>query len=151
MAEQSEVEIIHSVGVAVFKDAGTAVLLVRHNRQAGHVEGTYGFPAGRLNPGETEKTAAARELAEETGLVTEEKYLVDFPGNFFGPIKIPRSDGTEKNFTIRIFICQNHAGILREENPETTSEWIKVSKLSDYNLLPSVAAGIQNALTFLSQ
>jgi len=40
---------------------GRSILLIQH-------EGGYGFPKGRVEPGETEEQAALREGPEETGL-----------------------------------------------------------------------------------
>jgi 8-oxo-dGTP diphosphatase len=143
-------DILHSVGVIIL-EGQSKVLLVRHNAGAGHIEGTYGLPAGRLEPGESEKAATVRELEEETGLITNEESLIEFPGNFFGPTKIKRSDGSIKDCTMRVYYCREYSSNIRTGNFETTPEWVEVSKISEYKLLPSVASCIENALTYLKQ
>lgn len=57
----------HADAVAVLVTRGRSVLGVRQVRRAvGH--DTWEIPAGLIDPGETPEIAAARELAEETGL-----------------------------------------------------------------------------------
>lgn len=55
---------------------GDALLLQK--RAAGRRPGTWGFPGGHLDPGESPWVAAAGELAEETGLSVEPSALTPF-------------------------------------------------------------------------
>jgi mutator protein MutT len=55
------------------RTAGTIIecdgkILIVHRREDISQGGTWGLPAGRVEPGESEKTAAIREVFEETGL-----------------------------------------------------------------------------------
>jgi mutator protein MutT len=43
-------------------------VLLRARAEAGGLDGAWEFPGGKIEPGETPAEAAARELAEETGL-----------------------------------------------------------------------------------
>ncbi|MDL2225526.1 NUDIX domain-containing protein [Eubacteriales bacterium OttesenSCG-928-M02] len=49
-----------SCGAVIVK--GEKVLLIRH------IAGHWGFPKGHMEPGETERETALREIGEETGL-----------------------------------------------------------------------------------
>lgn len=61
-----------SAAVILVRDAGSAdgleVLLVRRHRRATFMSSAYVFPGGVAEPGESDREAAARELAEETGV-----------------------------------------------------------------------------------
>lgn len=59
---------IAAASIAVVRDDG-AVLLVLRGR--GAAQGTWAFPGGGVDPGETTAAAALRELAEETGIVAQ--------------------------------------------------------------------------------
>jgi ADP-ribose pyrophosphatase YjhB (NUDIX family) len=63
-APQPEPPLIAAVSVALKRDM-TLLLVKRANEPA---KGQWAFPGGRVEPGETLADAAARELAEETGL-----------------------------------------------------------------------------------
>lgn len=66
------IQIIKTTGVLVFNK--NRVLLVCHKKGSGHLNNTYGLPAGHINLDETYIEAASRELMEETGL--SEKLLM---------------------------------------------------------------------------
>lgn len=61
-----------SAAVILVRDAGSAggleVLLVRRHRRATFMSSAYVFPGGVADPGESDRDAAIRELAEETGV-----------------------------------------------------------------------------------
>ena len=59
---------IRCVG-AVVRDAGGRLLVVRRGREPGR--GLWSVPGGRVEAGEDDATAAAREVLEETGVVVE--------------------------------------------------------------------------------
>ena len=126
--------IIHTVGVLILQDK--KVLLVRHGEDAGHINGTYGLPAGRLEKDEDEKTAAIRELKEETGLDVQSEDLVEYPSDVW-TADIKRKDGNIYTFQIKVFVAKHFSGVLKSGN-ETTPEWVEIAKLDDYNLLPNV-------------
>lgn len=54
---------------AVVRDGGGRLLLVRRGREP--ALGSWSLPGGRIEAGESPAEAAAREVAEETGLVVE--------------------------------------------------------------------------------
>jgi 8-oxo-dGTP diphosphatase len=60
---------------AVVRDGGGRLLLVRRGHPPG--EGLWSLPGGRVEPGESDAAAVARELREETGLRAEVGELID--------------------------------------------------------------------------
>lgn len=62
-----------SVGTAVMVRRGSMVIMGK--RKGAHGEGTWHFPGGRMEKGENMKESAARELHEETNIVTAPSWL----------------------------------------------------------------------------
>lgn len=134
--------IIPTVGVLIFKN--NKVLLVKHGEKASHVTGSYGFPAGRLEEGETKKQAAVRELLEETGLMTTEDNLEELLLNIV-PADIKRKSGEIQRFSITIFMCRHFSGEL-QETEETIPEWVELEKLGELDLEHKLLPNILNAV-----
>ncbi len=130
---------IQTVGVIILR--GDEVLLVKHGEKAGHLTGVYGFPSGRVEPNETEEKAAGRELEEETGLKAES--LKEFSNNFYLG-DLPRKNGEILKATFRVFLCNEYSGELTATE-ETKPEWVKISSLDSYWLLPHVKEAIEGA------
>lgn len=138
-------EVVPTVAILVYKD--DSVLLVKHKEGASHLTGIYGLPSGRINENESDEDAAVRELREETGFRAEKENLVEFPENIYHA-SIPRKGGGIVNFSWRVFIAKNFWGDL-ESSIETQPEWIKLSEVEKYNLLPNVYRAIMDGLKFL--
>lgn len=134
---------ILTVGIVVFNKR-REILLVRHTEKAGHLTGTYGLPAGRINSGETAIGAARRELQEETGLKAES--LIDYPGNVYFA-KIQRKHG-KINFSWHVFICTKFSGEIKVSE-ETIPEWVEISELDSYNLLANTKQAIEDGKKYL--
>ncbi len=132
---------ILSAHVLVFKN--NQVLLVRHEKSAGHLTGVYGIPGGRINENENFINAATRELKEETGLIVEVDDLREFPNNQY-TADIKRKDGASKKFTMTVFFTGRFSGNLKKSS-ETTPQWISIHSLSKIDLLPNVKKAIQDA------
>ena len=131
--------VIPTVAVVVFKKE--FVLLVKHGEEAGHLTGTYGLPAGRIERGESSEQSALRELKEETGLTATK--LERLPTEHFASIK--RKDGTFKDFSLISFKCMNYEGQLKSSE-ETDPEWVSLDRLGDIKLLPNVNLIISEAV-----
>lgn len=126
--------IIPTVGVLIFKD--NKILLVKHEEKAQHINGSYGWPGGRIEKSETLRKAAVRELAEETGLKAKEEDLIEFIYDL-PPADIKRKNGETHSFSVKLFVCEKYNGSL-QSSEETTPEWIEISELDSYDLLPNV-------------
>lgn len=135
-----ENNIVPTVGALIIKN-GT-VLLVKHGKTAGHLDGKYGLPAGRIEEGEDAKEAVCRELKEETGLVADQDSLILLPGVWFADIE--RKIGTEQ-FSLKVFLVDKAEGRL-SGSVETVPEWINIKDLKKYDLLPNVSDIITKGL-----
>lgn len=131
--------------VLAFKE--NKVVIVRHEESAGHLTGVYGIPGGRPDEGESLIEAAAREFEEETGLKTSVEDLKSYPNNQY-TADIERKDGSIGRFTMTVFICNKFSDDLRGRE-ETTPEWVEVSKLNSYKLLPNVKNAVEDGHKFL--
>ncbi|MFH1001378.1 MAG: NUDIX hydrolase [Bacteroidota bacterium] len=132
--------IIKTAGVLICLN--NKVLLVRHGEKAGHLNDTYGIPAGRIELGEKSIDAAVRELFEETGLITSIEYLEKVPETYTAAIA--RKDGV-KTFSQENFLCKHWDGELKANN-ETIPEWITITEIDKLKLLPNVKKMVSDAL-----
>ena len=82
-------------------DGQRQYLLIQHH--AGH----WGFPKGHPEPGESDAEAAARELAEETGLTDAE--ILDQP-TFDEHYVFMKKGGQKVHKTVRYFIGRVSSG-----------------------------------------
>jgi len=76
---------------------GRFVILLRHPEKS--QGGTWGLPAGKVNPGETDEDAILREVYEETGYSSSPKQL-EFLGNYI--FSFPELELTFPTFRIRL-------------------------------------------------
>ena len=135
---------VQTVGIVVLKD--NDVLLVCHGEKAGHITGSYGAPGGRIDENETLIHAAVRELEEETGLIAEEKDLIELPEKYDADIS--RKDGTVMHCHHTVFAVRNFTGELRGTE-ETEPEWVPIENLSSMELLANTEQMAQQALQYV--
>lgn len=100
------------------------VLLLKHAPDQQAKANLYGFPAGKVEPKETPRETAVRELREETGLVTTVKDLIEFP-------EVSYSFFSDKHWCMFVFIVENWSGT-PGTTPEGTPEWVPINKLSEF-------------------
>ena len=136
-----------SVGVLILK--GNKVLLVKNTLASSHASEIYGLPSGKVDPGETEKQSAVRELKEETGLICAEKDLVEFPGNYHVS-RIKYKDGKNNLWGWRVFLCLKYSGKLKASQA-TIPLWVDIQKLNTFNLLPNISDVAKSGMEFLKK
>lgn len=121
--------------VLVFRDLGVndpEVLLGHRVGSLGH--GTWGAPGGHVEPGETARAAAARELREETGVSCEPE---DLAPSIYSEASI---DG--KQYVTLYFLVEFAAAApawlppITESDKQDEWRWVPWSQLGVLQLLP---------------
>lgn len=108
------------VGVIIKKDG--KVLLGK--RKGSHGEGSWAFPGGHLEFGETLEICAKRETSEEVGIEIENIRPATFTNDIFQK---------EHKHYITTFVTADHSsGEVRIMEPDKCEEW----KWFDWNELP---------------
>lgn len=80
---------------AVVHDRAHRLLLIRRGQEPGR--GLWSLPGGRVDPGETDRQAVVREVAEETGLAVR-------PTRLLG--RVHRPSGTGAVYEIADYLCE---------------------------------------------
>lgn len=116
---------------AVITDGTGRVLLVRRGHPPG--EGLWSVPGGRVEPGETDAEAVAREVREETGLAVT-------VGALLGSVA---RRGPEVTYDIFDYAATPAGGELRAGDDAADARWFSVPELDGLELTP----GLVDALT----
>jgi 8-oxo-dGTP diphosphatase len=123
--------VIPCVG-AVIKDDHGRLLLIKRGHAPG--AGLWSLPGGRIEPGETDAEALAREIREETGLAVR-------PGLLIGTVRRPGQDGDVLD--IRDYAATVTGGTLRAGDDAAEARWVPPGELES---LPTTE-GLVEALT----
>lgn len=128
---------VDCVGALVY-DAEHRLLVVQRANEPGR--GLWSLPGGRVEPGEDDPTAVAREVAEETGLRVE-------VGDLVGEVERDAPNG--KLYVIRDYQAESVGGALtagddaldarfvnREEFENLPTATLLASTLAQWNALP---------------
>lgn len=140
-----ELKITPSVAVLAYTD--NEILLVKHGEAASHITNVYGLPGGRVEENESDEDRAIKEFKEETGLEVNKEDLINYPNNIY-QASIERKGGEMVRFSWHVFIAKKFTGQLSGSD-ETQPEWIMVSTLDRYSLLPNVKRAVEEGLKFL--
>jgi len=109
--------VIPCVG-AVIKDRSGRLLLIRRGHEPG--KGQWSIPGGRVEAGESDAEALAREIREETGLVVA-------IGRLIGSVRRPAGDGRE--FDIRDYAATVTGGVLVPGDDADDAAWAGQAEL----------------------
>ena len=110
----------------VFDPQGRLLLIRRKNPP---FQGQYALPGGFVEYGETAEQAAARELAEETGLVATSLSLV---GVYSDPGRDPRGHTVSIAYRVRVADIVPHAGD-DAAGAEFVADWQREALAFDHN------------------
>ncbi|MDL5155656.1 NUDIX domain-containing protein [Actinomycetospora termitidis] len=119
---------------AVVRDAEGRLLLVRRGRppQAGR----WTLPGGRVEAGESPAAAAAREVAEETGIVVE-------VGGEWLVLERPGPDGVV--FEIHDFVATAVGGELRAGDDAADAAWFTRAEMGTLELTTDLFGILERA------
>jgi len=105
-------------------------------RKGSHGEGSWAFPGGHLEHGETPEACARREVEEETGLTVGDLMAAGFTNDYF-----PEN---EKHYITLLYFTTIERGEVELKEPEKCEgwEWFAWTKLPEPLFLP-----VQNYIT----
>ncbi len=122
------------VGAVIRDDAGR-ILLVKRGHEPG--KGLWSVPGGRIEPGETDERAVAREVREETGLDVE-------CGSLLGAIERPGLAGTI--LLIRDYQAVVIGGELAAGDDAADARWMTAEEASGFDMDGKLTAGLLTIL-----
>jgi 8-oxo-dGTP diphosphatase len=103
---------------AIVHDAGGRLLVIRRGHPPG--EGLWSLPGGRVEAGESDAAAVARELAEETGLRVE-------VGRLVGRVERPGASGV--TYDIYDYAATVTGGTLVAGDDASDARWTALEEL----------------------
>ena len=119
------------LGAIAVVPRGGRVLLVARAKAPNR--GLWGFPGGHVELGETGLAAAARELAEETGVMAE-------PLRYLGNIDlIAREDGRiAYHYLLAAVLCEYRSGEPVAADDALDARWVAPDEMAALPLTPNV-------------
>ncbi|MFC4905793.1 NUDIX hydrolase [Actinomadura gamaensis] len=117
---------------AIVRDERGRLLMIRRGRPPG--EGLWSIPGGRVEPGESDAQAVARELLEETGLTVS-------VGGLAGTVERPGPDGV--TFLIRDYAATAVAGTLRAGDDAAEARWVPLAELDALPVTPGLLEALR--------
>ncbi|MEU6742329.1 NUDIX hydrolase [Streptosporangium sandarakinum] len=121
---------VNCVG-AIILDGSGRLLLVRRGRPPG--EGLWSVPGGRVEPGESDAEAVAREVLEETGLTVA-------VGRLAGSVDRPGPGGIV--YEIRDYLAEVRGGALAAGDDAADAGWFSPGELARLPLSTGLLAAL---------
>lgn len=119
---------------AVVLDEEGRLLVVRRGRPPG--EGLWSIPGGRVEPGESDAEAVAREVREETGLLVR-------VGEYAGTIRRPGPQGA--TYEVHDYTATVVGGRLHAGDDAADARWMSVAELRG---VPTTTALVETLLAW---
>ncbi len=113
---------------AVIKDAAGRLLLIKRGHEPD--AGLWTIPGGRIEPGETDQQAVAREILEETGLRVA-------CGRLLGEAVLPGLDGAV--IDVRDYLAVVTGGKLAAGDDAAGAAWVTAADLARLPLTKGLA------------
>lgn len=123
--------VIECVGAILVNGQGELLLVRRGNPPD---IGLYSVPGGRVEAGETQEAACAREVLEECGLSV-------VPQRALGAVERPAPGGA--TFHITDFVCSDYSGELRAGDDAAEAVWVPLGDLAKFPLVPGLLRALQ--------
>ena len=123
--------VVPCVGAVVVDAAGRLLLVLRGRPPA---EGTWSLPGGRVEAGEDDATAVAREVLEETGLVVS-------VGDLVGTVRRDGPDGSV--YEIADYRCAVVGGDLRAGDDAADVGWYDPERIGDVATSPRLVESLR--------
>lgn len=107
-------------------------LLVKRKKEPN--AGTWGFPGGHVEPGETALEAAARELFEETG-------VVGLPQRYLTNIDVITRDAAgvvQFHFLLAAVLCSYQSGVPQAADDVSDAGWFSADQAARLHQSPNL-------------
>jgi 8-oxo-dGTP diphosphatase len=115
------------VAAAALVDADGRVLLAERP-EGKHLAGTWEFPGGKVQDGETPEAALIRELHEEIGIDVHESCLA--------PFTFASHAYAEFHLLMPLYVCRKWQGIVTPREGQRL-QWVRPARLGDYPMPPA--------------
>jgi mutator protein MutT len=113
-------------------------VLICRRRQGGHLGGFWEFPGGKVEPGETPKSCAVREIREE----------VDLEIDVLSEMPVIEHDYPDRKVRLHPFLCSYKSGHAKPLGCDEAL-WVTSSNLPNYQFPEANAELIQELMRTL--
>lgn len=116
------------VGIGVVVHKGHDILLIKRAKAPN--QGLWSLPGGAQDLGETIAQGAAREVCEETGVITKDHTVIDC----LDSIHLDADGQVEYHYSLIEVSCLYQSGTLRALDDALDAKWVPFSQIQQLNL-----------------